>query len=72
MNKYKTYRFDFFTENDEPDSTEFCAKSEQEAIMLFKDWCISDEQMERVPEFTVEQVYNKYDAAEYGTQYEFE
>lgn len=60
--KIFTFHFSFTAPNDESDdSIEFCAYSRQEAVKLFKDWCLKDEKMRAVPSYEYEVVYNKDD-----------
>lgn len=66
MDKFKTYEFSW--EIDErPDATQFCAKTEDEAIMLFEDFC-ADERIDP-QEVNIDIVYDEDDAKEYGDDY---
>ena len=51
-------------------SIQFCANTKAEAIQLFNDWCIKDNNLqEPAPSKSVEVVYNEEDAMEYGLKY---
>ena len=65
----KTYSFAFVNRGEE-DEIEFCAHTPEEAIKLYRDWCIDDEGLQYVPDFKIRQVYNSDDAREYGAEYE--
>lgn len=49
---------------------EFCAKTQSEAIELFKNWCMVDNHLTSpIPIINITVVYNESDAAEYGDRY---
>lgn len=66
MDKFKTYEFSWEID-DQPDVTQFCAKTEDEAIMLFEDFC-ADERIDPT-EVNIDIVYDEDDAKEYGDDY---
>ena len=66
MDKFKTYEFSWEID-DQPDATQFCAKTEDEAITLFEDFC-ADERIDPT-EVNIDVVYDEDDAKEYGDDY---
>lgn len=66
MGKIKTYVFSWAIDG-RPDKTQFCTRSEDEAIKLFEDFC-ADERIDP-REVEIDIAYDKDDAAEYGEGY---
>lgn len=64
---FYTYQFDYPVELDGFGVVQFCGKSKQECENLFRDFC--KENHIEVKEYTCQNVYNPYDAAEYGEKY---
>ena len=66
MDKFKTYEFSWEID-DRFDATQFCAKTEDEAITLFEDFC-ADERIDPTV-VNIDVVYDEDDAKEYGDDY---
>lgn len=65
-----TYTFLLTWENNtNSDSTEFCAKDQNEVKSLFKDFIKENPDTKPIGSVQVETVYNEEDAKEYGADY---
>ena len=65
----KTFRI-YYEGLDNYGEVEFCSNTEEEALELFKTWCLEDNHCDPVPVNSIERVYDYYDAIEYAGDYE--
>lgn len=72
MTGIRTYQFTFTRpDTNMQDSTQFCANTQNDAYTLFKDFITFDEKLNfnSITNIECEEVYNPYDAEEYGSNY---
>lgn len=64
-----TFEINYDTQIDNFGVIQFCAKTKNEAIQLFKNWCKTDLKRTDIEITNIEVVYNDADADEYGNEY---
>lgn len=62
-----TYQFNYSSSVDGFGTIQFCSYTKKEATDLFESW--QAENGYNIPEYTVQTVYNRADAEEYGAEY---
>ena len=62
-----TYQFNYSSSVDGFGTIQFCSYTKKEATDLFESW--QAESGYNIPEYTVQTVYNRADAEEYGAEY---